>query len=85
MNDELFGYIGCVFLSMLMIPQVYTTLKCRDVSSLSIGFLCLQVISSIFMLMYGIVGDYVKYPVVISNGMILLNTIILIICYKKFS
>ncbi len=84
MIDEIFGSMGCFFLSLLMIPQVHKTYKCKDVSGISAGYLWLQFGASSCMGMYGLVGENLRYPVIISNAMILLNTCILGVLFKRY-
>lgn len=76
------GYIGCFFLSIFLIPQVLKTYNTKKTEGLSPLFICISMTANIFMLSYGILIE--AYPVVISNGCILANNIMLLSLYLKY-
>ena len=53
-DTELFGYLGAATLIVTLIPQLYLTMKTKKVDDLSFGFVCLQELTCIFFLIYGI-------------------------------
>ena len=77
--DELFnifGYIGAGFLSLMMIPQVYLTIKTNKTDDISIKFLICNLGAIAFLLPYSIYFQI--YPILIANfSVFVCNTIIL--------
>ena len=68
MDDEtitIIGYVGGTLLNITFIPQIYKTFKTKKTDDISIYFMCLQIISSIFCLSYSILLD--ENPLIISN------------------
>lgn len=76
------GYIGASLSTICMIPQVYTTFKTQNIEGLSLYFILLQMLSTIFSGLYGYYDNY-SIPVIISNSTcFFLSTILLIMYYK---
>lgn len=62
---NLFGYIGSIIVGIMLIPQVYLTIKTEKTDDLSIEFLILNMFAILAMIPYSI---YFKlYPVIIAN------------------
>ena len=86
---HIFGYTGSGLLSILLIPQVYKTYKTKDVSSLSINWLYLNLITCLCWLVYGI-GFVLEKSIIdggiilIANSSVLTLNLILIIFHKKY-
>jgi uncharacterized protein with PQ loop repeat len=80
---DIFGYIGATFLSIMMIPQVYLTVKTNRTEDLSIKFIIFNLCAIAFLLPYSI---YFKiYPVLIANfSVFICNFILLIYCIKNY-
>lgn len=81
MSENIVGYIGCFFLSVFLVPQVYTTCKTRNVKGLSPYFLGTSMIANVLMIYYG--ATIRAIPVIIANGSVFLNSVILLILYAK--
>jgi len=73
---DIFGYLGAVLLSITLLPQIYLTYKTQKAEDISFYFLFLQVITCIFFLTYGILGD--AQPIVVANIMVLLELLVLL-------
>tara|TARA_B100001027_G_C16107112_1_gene258788 strand:- start:43 stop:351 length:309 start_codon:yes stop_codon:yes gene_type:complete len=72
MDDEtitIIGYVGGTLLNITFIPQIYKTFKTKKTDDISIYFMCLQIITSIFCLTYSILLDV--NPLIISNSILL--------------
>ena len=61
----IFGYLGAGCLSIMMIPQVWHTVKTKKTEDLSIKFLLFNMLAICFLLPYSIY--YRLYPILISN------------------
>tara|TARA_B100001093_G_C26665409_1_gene943757 strand:- start:580 stop:858 length:279 start_codon:yes stop_codon:yes gene_type:complete len=79
---NIFGYIGAGFLSVMMIPQVYLTVKSNKTQDLSVKFLFLNLTAIGFMLPYSIY--FRLYPILITNCSVgICNAIILIYALRN--
>lgn len=74
---DIFGYIGAGFLTLLMIPQVYHCFSNKTSTGLTISFITLQFLTSIFFLIYGFF--VFQLPILIANISTLIGTILLAI------
>ena len=70
-NDTttIIGYTGGTLLNITFIPQIYKTFKTRKTDDISIYFMILQLITSIFCLTYAILLD--ENPLIICNSILL--------------
>ena len=85
---EIFGYVGSFMLTILLIPQIYTIIRTKNVESISIIFLIFQVFTTIIWIIYG-VGLYLEtglsgLPVIISNCSLFINSTILLYLKKLY-
>ena len=71
------GYVGGTLLNITFIPQIYKTFKTKKTDDISIYFMCLQIITSIFCLTYSILLD--ENPLIISNSILLCEILALFI------
>ena len=79
---DIFGYLGACLLTILFIPQVYTTYKTKDADGISYIFLMLEFLASLSFIIYGfLIGSI---PVIIANFSALICCILLIIAKMKF-
>ena len=82
------GYLGSFMLSILLIPQIYTTYKTKNVEGLSSYFLIFEVITTILWIIYGIgfllEGSLDGLPIIIANSCMLVSVIILLILKNAF-
>jgi MtN3 and saliva related transmembrane protein len=69
MEYEIIGYIGAGLISVNLIPQVYHIYRLKNADSISTVTIGLNVLSAAVMLTYGVCIN--QYPVIISNGMII--------------
>ena len=79
-STDIIGYIGCFFLCISFIPQTYAL--CRDnekKKNLSPTFVMLVLLASLCMGVYAI--QMKAYPVLIANGSVFLNNMILMFLY----
>ena len=76
---DVIGYAGALFLSISFIPQTYSLCKSNNYDQIRYVFLYNTIITSICMSTYGI--HYKKYPVVIGNASVFINS--MIILYKS--
>jgi len=85
-NDNItqtFGYLGASTLIITLLPQIYLTYKTKKVENLSLGFLCLQELTCILFLIYGIMLK--EIPLIVANSLVGLQGISLLsmkIMYK---
>lgn len=84
--EQFFGYAGATFLSLVLLPQVWITLRDRSDHS-SAWFLVLEILASSCFVAYGaLLPSNDGLPVIISNASAFLCTCVLIgakIAFKK--
>jgi uncharacterized protein with PQ loop repeat len=70
------GYFGSCMIGIMLIPQVYLTMKTKKTDDISLEFLLMNMLAVFSMLPYSI---YFKlYPVIIANSSVgLCNSILL--------
>ena len=72
------GYIGSSMIGIMLIPQVYLTIKTNKTDDLSVIFLIMNMIAVVTMIPYSIY--FQLYPVLIANSSVgICNSILL--CY----
>lgn len=80
---KIIGYLGSIMLGILLIPQVYTTYKTKQVEGISTIFLYFELITVSLWIIYGIgfiLEDNIDgLPIIIANSALLINVIILLI------
>lgn len=72
---DVFGYLGSAFLTITLIPQLYLTYKTKKTRDISFVFLCLQLITCVFFLIYGI--HLSENPLIIANSIVLFQSCLL--------
>ena len=78
---ELIGYIGALGTTICLMPQVCKTLKTRSTKDLSlISYLILTVDCIVWLIYATLIGSI---PVILSNGITLLFSIILVVLIIK--
>jgi len=70
------GYTGSLLISINLIPQIYHIYRIKNAKSISIISFIINVISSILMIIYGLLIQ--KIPIIISNSMVLIFSIIML-------
>ena len=73
------GYIGSVFISFTLLPQIVHTFRKKKVDQLSPIFLLNNFVGTFFMMVYAVQETLV--PIIVTNAMILTFTITLTILY----
>ena len=85
-TTEIFGYLAAASLLATLIPQIIKTIKKKKVDDISYVFVFLQVLTSIFFLIYGLLLK--ENPIIIANSLLLTQTILMLglkIKYSKIS
>jgi MtN3 and saliva related transmembrane protein len=85
MNDykEVFGYLGMIFLTITLIPQLIKVFRTKKALDLSYIFLSINVLTCVFFLIYGIILS--KTPLIIANIVVILQTLILIYLKHEYA
>ncbi len=63
--EIIIGYIACVNVALLQVPQVVKTYQSKKADDLSWGMLSLNLFASILWFSYGFI--IMKYPIIIAN------------------
>tara|TARA_B100000676_G_C17413944_1_gene501151 strand:- start:216 stop:494 length:279 start_codon:yes stop_codon:yes gene_type:complete len=81
-TSEIFGYLGMVFLTITLIPQLIRVFKTKRAADLSYIFLSINVLTCVFFLIYGILLS--ETPLIIANTIVILQTLTLIFLKNKY-
>ena len=81
-TSEIFGYLGMVFLTLTLIPQLMKVFKTKKAGDLSYIFLSVNVLTCVFFLIYGILLE--ETPLIIANTVVILQTFTLILLKNKY-
>ncbi len=73
---DIFGYAGAFFLTITLLPQIHKTYREKKMDDFSCGFFCIQVVTCVCFLIYGILLE--AAPLIIANSIVLTQTFILI-------
>ena len=76
-------YISGTLLNITFIPQIYRTYKTKQTDDISIYFMSLQMITSIFYLIYSVLLN--ENPLIISNSILFCELLSLFIGKILFS
>lgn len=82
-STNIFGFIGSFLVSINLIPQIYKMIMKKSGKDISYFSLFLNILASLFMLAYAFESKL--YPVIISNTIILLSSVIIIGLKKYFN
>ena len=80
---EVFGYLGMIFLTITLIPQLIKVFRTKKASDLSYIFLSINVLTCVFFLIYGIILS--ETPLIIANIVVILQTLILIYLKHEYA
>jgi MtN3 and saliva related transmembrane protein len=80
---EVIGYCGAACLTFTLIPQIIHTIKTKRVSDISYGFICLQILTCVLFLIYGIM--IIEKPIIIANGVVFLQLLLFLGLKIKFN
>ncbi len=72
---EVIGLAGSCLIGLSFIPQTYKTIKENETKDISVGFMGLSLLSASMMVTYGVY--YEILPMIISNGSVVVNCIII--------
>jgi len=75
------GILGSLGVGISLFPQTYKTWKEKEISSISVTYICITSISSILMVIYG--TYFLVYPMIIANLSVFGNTCVLLLFYYK--
>tara|TARA_A100001015_G_C14926838_1_gene686722 strand:- start:166 stop:486 length:321 start_codon:yes stop_codon:yes gene_type:complete len=78
---DILGLSGSILVSVSFLPQTYKTIMTDDIKDISLLFMLLNVISASLMCIYGIYYNIV--PILISNGSVLINCLIILIFMQR--
>ena len=81
-SKEVFGYLGMVFLTITLIPQLIKVFRTKKAADLSYIFLSINVLTCVFFLIYGIILE--ETPLIIANTIVILQTLTLIFLKNKY-
>jgi len=81
MLETIFGSIAAVLATVRLLPQVYKTIQMKNTSGLSIWYLILLFLQSLFLILYGVVKPD-PYIVMMNIIPILSATVLLDLKYK---
>ena len=79
---DIFGYIGAVLLTLLFVPQVYTTYKTKNIEGLSYIFLILEFFAALNFIIYGFLINSI--PIIIANSSAFICSILLLLAKIRF-
>ena len=71
------GLLGSALICFSYFPQTYKTIKKGRTKDLSYGFMVLNIMAGSLMLFYGVY--YKIIPMIIANGSVIINSIIITI------
>ena len=77
----IFGFLGSIICSLMMIPQVYLTISLNKIEDLSIKFISMNLLAQLFFLPYSIY--FMLYPLLLANISLSFCDLVLIIFYIK--
>lgn len=79
---DVFGYIGAGLLTILFMPQVYTTYKTKNVNGISYIFLIIEFLAALNFIIYGFLLK--SFPIMIANFSAFICSILLLVAKIKF-
>jgi len=80
---DILGYSAAFCLVITLLPQLYFTWKTKKAYDISYGFLCLQIITCLLFLSYGVFLE--EIPLIIANSMVTTQSISLFIMKIVYS
>lgn len=76
------GYIGGIFLCLILVPQLHKVIKMKQTDQISKIFIFLAIVTSILFLIYGfLIGSI---PLIVSNIITLIQNITLLLLKYKY-
>jgi len=74
---NIIGILGSIGISISLIPQTIKTIKTENIKDLSVGFILITMVSSIFQNIFAIY--YYIIPMIIANTSVFINTIVIFV------
>lgn len=78
---DLLGYLGTILINIAYFPQIYKTIKSRDVSGLSPSMYIILVLSGITWCTYAVALKSI--PLFLCNSINLIQAIVILVLIKK--
>ena len=72
---QIIGYVAAFSLTVTLLPQLIQTYRTKEVNDISIGFIGMNLTTSILFLIYGILLKQI--PIILANCILILQNIIL--------
>ena len=73
---EILGLVGSSLIGLSFIPQTYKTIVEKETKDISYSFMCLNVLSASLMVSYGVYYEII--PMIIANGSVVINCLIIL-------
>ena len=83
MLNQIIGYSGSTCLIITLMPQLIKTYNDKQVEDISIGFILLNLLTSILLLIYGILIE--QGPIMLANCILIIQNLIFLYFKKKYS
>jgi uncharacterized protein with PQ loop repeat len=78
---DMLGLIGSILVGICFIPQTYKTINSEEINDISMSFITINITAATLMSIYGCY--YLITPVIVANGSVLVNCIIIGYCVLK--
>ena len=76
---EIFGYLASANACLMMIPQLYLSIKKKSFDDLSINMICMNLLTQALFFPYSI--HFKLYPLIVVNSMLSSCDIIILYCF----
>lgn len=76
---EIFGYLASANACLMMIPQLYLSVKKNSFDDLSINMICMNLLTQALFFPYSI--HFKLYPLIVVNSMLSSCDIIILYCF----
>lgn len=76
---EIFGYLASANACLMMIPQLYLSIKKNSFDDLSINMICMNLLTQALFFPYSI--HFKLYPLIVVNSMLSSCDIIILYCF----
>ena len=80
---DIVGYSAAFCLIITLLPQIYFTWRTKKAEDISYGFLCLQIITCLLFLTYGLLLD--EIPLIIANSLVTTQSVSLFVMKILYS
>jgi uncharacterized protein with PQ loop repeat len=80
---EMIGFAGSFLVSINLVPQIIRIVQKKSGKNISYFSIGINIFASIFMLIYSV--NKVLYPVIVSNVLVFITSLIILILKKYYS